>query len=44
MNFLFVTNLFADFFKLFKCRLLNKNSGNSIENVCEQGDIRETNN
>ena len=28
-------NLFADFFKFFKCRLYNKNSRKSIENVCE---------
>ena len=37
-------NLFADLFKFFKCRLFNKNSRKSIENVCLQWDITETNN
>ena len=44
LNFLFLTNLFADFYKFFKCHLFNKNSRNSTENVCEQREIIETNN
>ena len=40
--FLFL-NLFADFFKFFKCRLFNKNSRKSPENG-GQWDITETNN
>ena len=39
----FFANLFADFFKFFKCRLFNNNSKKSTENVCKQGDITETN-
>ena len=35
LNFLFLTNLFADFYKFFKCRLFNKNSRKSTKNVCE---------
>ena len=35
---------FADCFKLFKCRLINKNFRKSTENVCEQLDMTETNN
>ena len=42
LNFLFFMNLFAEFYKFFKCRLFNKNSRKSTENVCEQGDITET--
>ena len=36
IEFLVFMNLFADFFKFFKCRLFNKNSRKSTENVCEQ--------
>ena len=36
LNFLFFPNLSADFFKFFKCRLFNKNSRKSTENVWEQ--------
>jgi len=32
------------FLKFFKCRLFNKNSRKSTENVCEQWEIAETNN
>ena len=34
LNFLFSKNLSADFYKFFKCRLFNKNSKKSTENVC----------
>ena len=44
MNFLFFINLFADFFKFFKCHLFNNIFKKSTENVCEQWDITETNN
>ena len=42
--FSFFTNLFAEFYKFFKCRLFNKNSRKSTENVCEEWEITETNN
>ena len=42
LNFLCFMNMFADFFKFFKCRLFNKIPGN--ENFCVQWDITETNN
>ena len=32
MNFLFPMNLYADFYKFFKCRLFYKNSRKSAEN------------
>ena len=41
--FLFSLNLFADFFKFFKCRIFNEICRKSTENVC-QWDIKETNN
>ena len=44
LNFLFLTNLFADFDKIFKCRLFNKNARKSTENVCEQWEIAESTN
>jgi len=44
LNFIFFMNLFADFFKFFKCRLFNKNSWKSAENVFEHWDTTETNN
>ena len=31
LNFLFSFNLFADFFKFFKCRLFNNNSRKSAK-------------
>ena len=46
LNFLFFTNLFADFYEFFKCCLQSKisiNSKRSLENVCEQCEIAETN-
>ena len=36
LNFLFFMNLFADFFKFFKCRLFDKICREYTENVCEQ--------
>ena len=35
IEFLIFMNLFADFYKFFKCRLFNKNSRKSAENLCE---------
>ena len=43
-EFLTFYELFADFFKLFKCRLFNKVLMKYTENVCEKWDITETNN
>ena len=43
-NFSFFTNLFADFYKFFKCRLFKKSSKTSAENICEEWEIVETNN
>ena len=43
-NFSFFTNLFADFYKFFKCRLFKKSSKTSTENICEEWEIVETNN
>ena len=40
--FFFFSNLFADFFKFFKCRLFNEYSRKPTENVKGQLDIRET--
>ena len=34
-EFLTFYELFADFFKLFKCRLFNKNSRKSAGNLCD---------
>ena len=31
LNFLYSLNLFADFFKFFKCRLFNNNSRKSVK-------------
>ena len=44
LEYLFFMNLFAGFFKFFKCRLFNKNPRISTEYVCDQWDITETNN
>ena len=41
--FLSFMNLFADFFKFFKCRLFIKNSRKSTENGYEHWDITGTN-
>ena len=40
----FFTNLFADFYKFFKCRLFNENSRKSTESYCEEWEIKETKN
>ncbi len=34
--------LFADFYKVFKCRFFNKNARKSKENVCEQWEITKS--
>ena len=48
LNFLVSLNLFANFFKFFKCRLFNNNSRKSAENLWimrnQNNEIIETNN
>jgi len=44
LNFLFLTNLFADFLKFFKHPLFNTNTSTNSENVYEQWNITEKDN
>ena len=44
LKVLFSMNLFADFSKFFKCRLFNKNSRKSAENLSDLRENIETNN
>ena len=43
LNFLCFMNLFADFFKFFKCRLFNKIPGN-LHKTFENNETLDTNN
>ena len=42
IEFLYLTNLFANFYKFFECSFFNKNSKKYKETVCKEREITET--